>query len=302
MDKLERSKLMTARLMAIIAAEAPTFSLESGDSRNPGIDPARYAADRFIREILEISEAVENAEENREYFRALRENVKCLPPETFQNDPYLSEVRVLTAVRQGRYTLAEASYQQGELFAYDMPVKAGELVIPRLGFTTETVHFPAIYEGIVPWMSVCPSEINSVGKDAQSCAVYLHRSSGSVPTPRILALGLGLGYFPFRVQKRISNADFTIVEQSPEIISLFTKYLLPQFPDPERIRVVRADALDFLNDVRRGDYDYVYADIWQGEMDGAEAYLCIRRHEARMPETKFGYWIEEEIKTALEDL
>ena len=53
MNQYERSKLMTARLMAIIASEAPAFSL--------GED----VADALIRKTLGISEALERAEENR---------------------------------------------------------------------------------------------------------------------------------------------------------------------------------------------------------------------------------------------
>lgn len=280
---------MTTRLMAILASEAPAFSLEED------------VADMLIRETLGISEAVEKAEENREYFQALRYNLRCLPEAVFEQDPYLRQVKVSEVCAEGRFTLTNATYEPGELLAYDMPTNDGNLVVPRLGYTTKTVHFPAIYEGVTPWMSVCPSEMNTVGKDAKACAAYLKSRTQGAPR-EVLVLGLGLGYFPFLVQSEVSETSFTIVEESPEIISLFTKHLLPQFPSPEKIRIVRADAIEYLNDVRPGDYDYLYADIWQDEIDGAEAYLAIQRHEARLPGTYFAYWIEKEIKTALEDM
>ena len=280
---------MTTRLMAILASEAPAFSLEED------------VADMLIRETLGISEAVEKAEENREYFQALRYNLRCLPEAVFEQDPYLRQVKVSEVCAEGRFTLTNATYEPGELLAYDMPTNDGNLVVPRLGYTTKTVRFPAIYEGVTPWMSVCPSEMNTVGKDAKACAAYLKSRTQGAPR-KVLVLGLGLGYFPFLVQSEVSETSFTIVETSPEIISLFTKHLLPQFPSPEKIRIVRADAIEYLNDVRPSEYDYLYADIWQDEIDGAEAYLAIKRHEARLPGTRFAYWIEKEIKTALEDM
>ena len=198
---------MTTRLMAILASEAPAFSLEED------------VADMLIRETLGISEAVEKAEENREYFQALRYNLRCLPEAVFEQDPYLRQVKVNEPHEEGRFTLTTASYAPGELLAYDMPTNDGNLVVPRLGYTTKTVRFPAIYEGVTPWMSVCPSEMNTVGKDAKACAAYLKSSTQGAPR-EVLVLGLGLGYFPFLVQSEVSEASFTIVEESPEIRGL----------------------------------------------------------------------------------
>ncbi len=290
MNQYERSKLMTARLMAIIASEAPAVSLDED------------VADAMIRKTLGISEALERVEENRAFFQTLRDNLRCLSASIFEQDPYLRQVKVSEPWEEGRFTLTTASYAPGELFGYDMPMNDGKLVVPRLGYAAKTVRFPAIYEGVTPWMSVCPSEMNTVGKDAKVCAEWLESRAHHGTGLKVLVLGLGLGYFPFLVQTEVSEASFTIVEESPEIISLFTKHLLPQFPSPEKIRIVRADAIEYLNDVRPGEYDYLYADIWQDEIDGAEAYLAIQRLEARLPGTHFAYWIEKEIKTALEDL
>ena len=219
----------------------------------------------------------------REIFRAARK----LDAAVFRADPYLSAIRVPEA-KIGRFTLTHASYDRGELLQYGMPDLRKSTVVPKLGFFTEKVSFPAVYEGDMPWVSVCPSEISSMGPDVE-------RAHGNC-----LVLGLGLGWYPFMISNLNAVESVTVVEISEEIISLFEKHILPQFPHREKIRVLHADAFDVLNALSPGEYDFCYADIWESQVDGAKCCKRIFPHEKRLSGTEFRYWIEDEIRWWME--
>ena len=201
---------------------------------------------------------------------------------SFLSDPYLSHVRI-NEKKLGNVLLTRASYEKGEFFQYDMPDLASEVVVPKIGFFTKKISFPAVYEGSVPWVSVCPSEVFSMAKDVPAAQ------------GRVLVLGLGLGYYPFMISRKAEVESITIVEKSPEIIRLFREELLPQFPHKEKIRVVEADAFEFLEDTLPGRFDFCYADIWEGWVDGAACYEKILPHEKRLYDCEFRYWIRDEI-------
>ena len=222
-----------------------------------------------------------------EYLRKLFGNAKCHRKESFYNDPYLKNIKVPT-VNYGNILLLNACYGKGEFFQYDMPKLSEDIVVPKLGFFNSRVFFPSVYEGEMPWVSVIPSEINSMQIDVD-------KAFG-----RCLVLGLGLGYYPYVISLSDKVKSITIVEISEKIITLFEKYILPQFEHKDKIKIIHADAVEFMKTVQRDEYDYCYADIWEGQVDGAELYTKIKPHEKRLPYTRFAYWIEDEIKWYLE--
>lgn len=218
-----------------------------------------------------------------EFLRPLFRQAKCIDAKAFRRDPYLSGVTVPTE-QVGDHLLTTVEYARGEFFQYDMPDLYADIVVPKLGFFTEPVRFPSLYEGAMPWISVCPSEINSMTPDIRAAH------------GRVLVLGLGLGYYPFVIARKKDVEAITIVELSPQVLSLFREKLLPQFPNKEKITLVEGDAVHYLNDVRRGEFDFVFSDIWEGPFDGAELYVKLRRNENRLPGTEFRYWIENSIR------
>ncbi len=153
-----------------------------------------------------------------EYLAALMAQAKKQDAPDFRKNPYIKEIHV-PDVRKHQFLLTHASYGAGELFQYDMPNLASELVVPKLGFFTEEIRFPGIYEGAIPWVSVCPSEMNSMSRE-------IGQAYG-----RTLVLGLGLGYYPFMISKKSEVASITIIEKQPEIIDIFQTYLLPHFSE-----------------------------------------------------------------------
>ena len=225
---------------------------------------------------------------DEDYLKKLFSQAKRLEKNVFYADPYLKNIKVPT-VNNGNFLLMNACYEKGEFFQYDMPKLSDDIVVPKLGFFDKHVFFPAVYEGSMTWVSVCPSEVNSMNIDVE-------KAEG-----RCLVLGLGLGYYPYVISLLDKVKSITIVEISEEIIILFEKYILPQFEYKEKIKIVHADAIEFMKTVEKDEYDFCYGDIWEGQVDGAPLYLKIKEHEWRLPYTRFAYWIEEEIKWYIEN-
>lgn len=149
-----------------------------------------------------------------------------------------------------------------------------------IGFFQEKVTFPALLEKKQVWMSIVMSEIESMQPDIES-------AHGNVIT-----YGLGLGYYAFMVAQKPEVQKVTVVELSPDVIYLFKKNILPQFPYPEEIEIIQGDAYEFLKQQTDGAYDFGYADFWAGILDGPELYLRFLPETRRFRQTKFGYWIE----------
>ena len=219
---------------------------------------------------------------DKAYIKKLFSSAKKFDRAAFYKDPYLSAVKI-SEKRIGDFLLTESEYARGEFFQYDMPSLSDEIVVPKIGFFPQKVAFPAVYEGRIPWVSVCPSEIFSMTPDTDAAR------------GNCLVLGLGLGYYPFIISGKKEVKHITIVEKSPEIIELFCTKLLPQFPQKEKISVVHADAFDYLSDTENGRFDFCYADIWEGWIDGAAAVEKIEPYEKKLYETEFCYWIKKEI-------
>lgn len=291
-----RSLEVTGAIASLIARQSPYIDYTVRDLKNAqsACDEAQRAAYRaagllhddfelfyVLKRFCDETKLWQAADEG--YMQRLFGEARRYTPEDFANDPYISAVRAPHA-KIGNFTLTEMTYERGEMFQYDMPDLSADIVVPKLGFCTGRVRFPAIYEGNMPWMSVCPSEICSMRKP-------IRQAHGHV-----LVLGLGLGYYPFAIAQKEDVESIVIIERQQEIIDLFTAHLLPQFPNKEKISIVHADAYDYLDRVEDYLFDFCFADIWEGQQDGAEHYLRIREYEKRLPSTTFTYWIEEAIR------
>ena len=213
----------------------------------------------------------------------LYKNARRLDKKLFRENPYLARVKIPT-VTEGKFTLTESRYAKGEIFQYDMPDFTAEYTVPKLGFFSSPVRFPAIYEGKDPWMSVCPSEILSMHGDIAPAR------------GKVLVLGLGLGYYPFMISGKPEVEEITVVERAPEIVKLFEEHLLPQFPFGHKIEAAECDAFDYLDEVEPGEFDFVYGDLWMGAADGVDKYLRLKEYEAKFPGTEFRYWIEPQLR------
>lgn len=294
--ELAESLRLTGIITQIIASNAPVvdYTVEEIEQARKGYTEEKlrelqndgyyngdfelfYVLKRFCDDI----DLWKNADEV--YIKKLFANAKRLGKDYFYADEYLKNIKI-PDVKKDNTLLLNVSYDKGELLQYDMPELDSDIVVPKLAFFDEKVFFPSVYEGNMPWVSVCPSEINSMGLD-------IDKANG-----RCLVLGLGLGYYPYMISLSDKVKSITVVEINEKIIDLFKTYILPQFEHKDKIKIVHADALEYMKQVERDEYDFCYADIWEGQEDGAIAYSQIKPHEKRLPYTRFAYWIEKEIR------
>ena len=219
------------------------------------------------------------------YLQRLYMNSKALDADFMEQNPYIQKIHFQDE-KDGNFFLTNVSYQPGEILQYDFPEKQENCLIPKIGYFQKKISFPTILEGDMPWMSVIPSEIYSMKNP-------IEQAHGNV-----LILGLGLGYYLYMISGKKDVKKITVVESSPEVIRLFRKNIFSQFDQSfrEKTDIVQEDAYAYMETVREDQFDFIFADIWEGQKDGHEAYLRLKPSESRLPHTRFAYWIEDYIK------
>jgi len=162
--------------------------------------------------------------------------------------------------------------------------KDGRL-FPQIGFFEEEFPYPAVLQDGREWMTVTPHEIRTT-------TPAVKKSFGNV-----LTYGLGLGYFPYMAHLKDNVESVTIVEKDEAVIELFTRYILPQFPQREKIKVICADAFEYAEkETSKSFYDFIFADTWHDPSDGIEMYEKFKAAEKHSPKSQFMYWIEATLK------
>ena len=223
------------------------------------------------------------ADEQMWYFSQM---VRRCEVKEYQDNPYFKYV-CFPQLKVGRWELARDSYAPYEAFPCgDIKVFADGREVPQLGFFEQPFSFPVIKEDGREWMALKPNEIETM-KDA------IAKVRG-----RVTVFGLGLGYFTYMAARKETVSQVTVIEKSPEAIAIFTEFLLPQFPFEDKITIMEADAFDCL-EAGRMSSDYAFVDLWHDSGDGPEFYLKVKAYEKRYPGTRFLYWIEDSLKSAL---
>lgn len=227
-----------------------------------------------------------------EYFQ---DAVHCLETRKYRDNSYLKNIKFPdTATRHWKFT--HYSYRPYEAFiCNDIDIDKNLREVPQIGFFRERFAYPAVEQDGREWMAVKPSEIETM------------RAPIEEATGRVVTFGLGLGYFAYMVSEKPDVTSLDIVERSEEAIALFERHILPQFPNKEKIRIIRSDAFGFLNenmwqDARQERYDYAFIDLWHDTADGLEMYLKAKRIEHELHtsgmRTRFAYWVEKSLLSA----
>ena len=215
----------------------------------------------------------------------LRPSVRRLDPSLCYEDPYCKNVRFPQA-RVGNWELTYESYKPYEAFASDDFIweKDGRVLAP-IGFFETSVPYPAVKENGRIWMTVSPIEIHTM------------RPHVAAARGRVLAYGLGLGYFAYMALRKSEVSSVTVVEHDPRAIALFREYILPCFPRSERLCIIENDAFSYArNQMPQGGYDFVFADTWHDPSDGVAMYRRFKETEALYPRAEFRYWIEDTLR------
>lgn len=216
------------------------------------------------------------------FLRRVEPAIREEDPRRYANDPYYANVTPSGAAK-GRWRLARLAYEPYELFVSDDLASFPDgSVLPRLGFFREAFPYPAVLEGDTVWMSVTPNEINTIAPAAGEAR------------GRVLALGLGMGYYPYMALQSGKVSSVTVVERDEDAIRLFDECLRPHFPREKDLAIVHADAFDYMRSDEAGMYDTVFCDIWHDVSDGLPLYRELKKLER--PGVKYSYWIERSME------
>lgn len=192
----------------------------------------------------------------------------------------------LSSVKSGSIEFRHCKYRPFEAFVSDDTEMISDgRIIPKIGFFEHAQEYPAILEEGRIWMTVTPLEINTI----RPCIEAAHG--------KVLAYGLGLGYFAYMASIKAEVKSVTVIEHNKNIIDLFVERLLPQFgAHASKINIVNADAFYYAEHMMgREGYDFVFTDLWHDVYDGEPIYFKMKDMEVHSPNSQYMYWIEKSI-------
>lgn len=204
----------------------------------------------------------------------------------YLNNPYIKNIK-LTNIKRDNWEIKELLYKPFELFVYDDLKTINSNVIPSVGFFSEEYQYSAIMENNRIWMLITPNEINTMKKP-------IEKSFG-----KVLTIGLGMGYFAYMASLKENVESITIVENNKTVISIFESFILPQFKNKDKIKIIQDEALHYLEN-NELSFDYIFVDIWHDPSDGCKLYKKFKSLE--QPGIVYDYWIEDTIKFYLDDI
>lgn len=249
-----------------------------------GLDE-EYAFKLLLTSVFDLD--ITQGEDKLLYHQYIELMIKRLDVNDYINNPYYQLIKGFNK-KIGKCELKYDYYDPFEGFVFDdfIQYPNGKL-LPQIGYFNKKFKYPAVYENNHLWMSITPNEINTMKKDIDD-------SFG-----KVLAYGLGLGYFPFMVSLKENVQSVTIIEKNKEIIKLFMENILPQFPNKDKIRIIEDDAFIFAQNIKNKEYDFIFVDLWHDVSDGLEMYLKMKEYEKFSIDSEFRYWIEKTIKCYL---
>ena len=191
-------------------------------------------------------------------------NIKKLNPKDYIDNPYVKVVK--KTGRKGKYALKYIDYAPYQLFAFDDIKLNRYKEYSQIGYFENKFSYLALTEGNNIWMSLNPNEIETMKP-------YINKARGNV-----LVLGLGMGYVPFMLSLKNCVKSITIVERDQEIINLFNELIYPSFPNKEKIKIIKGDAVEYTRKAQKeATHDYVFADLWHDSEDGLPLFVSLKR-------------------------
>ena len=191
-------------------------------------------------------------------------NLKKLNPKDYLDNPYVRAIKKVG--RKGKYALKYIDYAPYQLFAFDDIKLNGYKEYSQIGYFDNKFSYLALTEGNNIWMSLNPNEIETMKP-------YINKARGNV-----LVLGLGMGYVPFMLSLKNCVKNITIIERDQEIINLFNELIYPSFPNKEKIKIIKGDAIEYARKAQKeATPDYVFADLWHDPEDGLPLFVELKR-------------------------
>lgn len=237
----------------------------------------------LLSEMLGVN-SLDNEDDEAFEMEYISPSVTHLTQDMYLNDLYLKNIKVPKA-KYGEWEFTELEYKAYEGFIWNEIQAFDDLKeIPSLAFFSEPFKFPAVLQNGREWMAIKPSEIETMKEP-------LNLVSGNVVT-----LGLGMGYFTYMASEKANVKSVTVIERDEKVIKLFSEYILPQFPNKDKVKIVNIDAFDYLDSLTAlSNVDHIFCDIWHDASDGLPLYLKIKNYEDKLKNIEFSYWIEESL-------
>ena len=231
----------------------------------------------MILDIDDLNEEDIDEEFMEEY---LLPSIKEINDDEYFNNPYLKTINI-PHVQSGKYLLNHLAYRPYELFPLnDIIVDQNTYKeISQIGYFKHEVLYPFLGSEKEVWMSINPNEIMTMKK-------HIDSAKG-----RVLVLGLGLGYYPFMISNKDEVKEVIVIENDNSIINLFNKHLLNQFPNKDKIKIIKDDAFSYLFKEKERAFDMVFADIWHDANDGILPFIRLKEIEGRL-NIPFMYWLD----------
>lgn len=211
-----------------------------------------------------------------------KNNIVKLDVNEYINNPYNKQIKVDKIIDED-IKFEYLSFKPFEGFLCDeINVTDSYYEQTKIGYFDLEYKYLTISKNNEIWMLLSPHEINTM-KNA------INKAFGNVIT-----FGLGLGYFAYMCSIKEDVNTVTIIEKDDKIIDLFNKHILPLFENKEKIKIIKEDALTYL-DNKVFTYDYAFIDLWHDTEDGLKLYIDCYNKAIKHTNTTFDYWIEKSM-------
>lgn len=220
-----------------------------------GLDPTNEeeASEFFLRVIatvahelgLDVKELDKVAEEMLDNIRVISD------PE---DNPFIKNIKIQD-IQEGNY---ELSTDHHSLEGHAAEFSAGFLETPHSSLYG--VYIPC-YEYLTkeyayPYMIDIVEEVvidDLSPQSMRSMEPSIQEAKGDT-----LVLGLGLGYWPYMASLKDEVTSITIVEEKAATIEVFKKHILSQFENKDKVTLIHANPLEYLESLADGTYDYCF--------------------------------------------
>ena len=212
----------------------------------------------------------------------LSKQISKLDVNEYINNPYNLNIK-LENISYKNYKFEMQSFNKYEGFLCDeILVDNNYLEHTKIGYFEKDYNYLTLSLNNEIWMLITPHEINTMKK-------AINKANGNVIT-----FGLGLGYFAYMCSIKDNVDSVTIIEKDNKIIELFNKFILPQFNNKDKIKIINEDAIKYLNN-NNFNYDYAFIDLWHDNVDGLKLYIDTYKLSLLHKNTTFDFWIEKSM-------
>ena len=205
-----------------------------------------------------------------------------ISPKLLKNHPYFRNIQ-LKEIQTETVSYKETVIPKRRLMNTDFLKPLGKYLFHYhpLGYFEEDILMPALHEEETVWMAPAVSEFSSMEEG-------IRKGHG-----KCLTFGLGIGLIVYMWLRKEEVTDVTIVEFNKDVIQLFQKHILPQFPEGKSVNIIHGDAFDYYKEDFLQQFDYVYVDFWESTEDGLTYYTKLMETGVDLPQVDF--WIEDAI-------